>query len=93
MRTQDAGGIFPKNQVTNPCRVLKRRRITNNQVLGKIIYNSMYISKEEATIGQIIEYDNARDGTLSGFFSCGSTNRIGGSRESNLDALGVGWEE
>ena len=37
-----------------------------------------------------IESDNARDGTLSGFFSCGSTNRIGGSRASDLVALGVG---
>ena len=37
-----------------------------------------------------IEYDNARDGALSGFFSCGSANRLGGSRASELAALGVG---
>ena len=40
-----------------------------------------------------IESDNARDGALSGFFSCVSANRFGGSGVSNLDALGVGWEE
>ena len=40
-----------------------------------------------------IESDNARDGALSGFFSCGSTNRLRGSGASNLAALGVGWEE
>ena len=31
-----------------------------------------------------MESDNARDGTLSGFFSCGSTNRLGGSGESDF---------
>ena len=36
---------------------------------------------------------NARDGALSVFFSYGSTNRLGGCRESDLDALRVGWEE
>ena len=41
----------------------------------------------------MIESDNVRDGALNGFFSCGSTNMIEGSRASNLDALGVGWEE
>ena len=35
---------------------------------------------------------NERDGALR-FFSCGSTNRLGGSGASNLAALGVGWEE
>ena len=40
-----------------------------------------------------IEFDNARDGALCGFFSCGSTNRLKGSATRNLDALGVGWEE
>ena len=40
-----------------------------------------------------IEFDNARDGTLSGVFSCGSTNRLGGSGVSDLAALGVGWVE
>ena len=40
-----------------------------------------------------IEYDNARDDTLSGFSSCGSANRLGGSWASNLASLGVGWEE
>ena len=35
---------------------------------------------------------NARDGTLI-FFSCDSTNRLGGSGASSLAALGVGWEE
>ena len=39
-----------------------------------------------------IEYDNAREGTLSGFCSCGSTNMLGGSEASNLVPLGVGWE-
>ena len=40
-----------------------------------------------------IECDNVRDGALSGFCSCGSVNRFRGSRESDLDALGFGWEE
>ena len=40
-----------------------------------------------------IEYDNARDGALSGFCYCGSMNKIGGSGTSDLHALGVGWEE
>ena len=35
---------------------------------------------------------NARDDALR-FFSYGSANRFGGSRASNLGALGVGWEE
>ena len=41
----------------------------------------------------MIEFDNARDDALLGFFSCGSTNTLEGYRASNLDALGVGWEE
>ena len=41
----------------------------------------------------MIEYDNARYGTLSGFFSCGSANRLGGSGASVLAALRFGWEE
>ena len=40
-----------------------------------------------------IKQDNERDGTLSGFFSCGSAKKIGGSRASDLATLGVGWEE
>ena len=40
-----------------------------------------------------IKSDNARDGALSGFFSFDSTNRIGGSGASDLDALGFGWVE
>ena len=40
-----------------------------------------------------IESNNARDETLSVFFSCGSENRLESFRASNLDALGVGWEE
>ena len=40
-----------------------------------------------------IEYDHARDDALSGFFSCGSTDRIEGSGASNLTVIGVGWEE
>ena len=40
----------------------------------------------------MIEYDNARYGTLSGFFSCGSANRLRGSRASDLGALGFGWD-
>ena len=40
-----------------------------------------------------IEYENARDDALSGFFSCGSANRIGGSGSSNLVSLGIGWVE
>ena len=40
-----------------------------------------------------IEYENARDGTLSVFFSYGLVNKIRGSGESKLVALGVGWEE
>ena len=39
------------------------------------------------------EYDNARDGALSDFFSRGSANRLGGFGASDLAALGVGWEE
>ena len=37
-----------------------------------------------------IEYDNARDITLSGFFSCGSVNMLTGSRASDFVALRVG---
>ena len=40
-----------------------------------------------------IESDNARDGTLSGFFSCGSVSTLGDSSVSDLVALGVDWEE
>ena len=40
-----------------------------------------------------IEFDNARDAALSGFFSCGSETRISGSRETDLVSLGFGWEE
>ena len=38
-----------------------------------------------------IEFDNTRDGALSGFFSCGSVNGLRGSGASDLTALGVGW--
>ena len=41
----------------------------------------------------MIESDNARDSTLSGFFSCGSMNKLEGSGAIDLAALGVGWEE
>ena len=41
----------------------------------------------------MIEYDNARDGTFRGFFSCGSAKRPEGSQASNLATLGVGWED
>ena len=40
-----------------------------------------------------IEYENARDGALSGFLSFGLTNTLGGSGQSELDAKGFGWEE
>ena len=40
-----------------------------------------------------IESNNARDGALGVFFSCGPGNRLGGYGASQLDALGVGWEE
>ena len=40
-----------------------------------------------------IESCNVRDGALSGFCSHGSANRFRGSRESDLAALGSGWEE
>ena len=40
-----------------------------------------------------IESHNPRNGGLSGFFSCGSENTIRGYGASDLDALGVGWEE
>ena len=40
-----------------------------------------------------IGFDNVSGGELSGFFSCGSSNMLMGSRESNLVSLGVGWEE
>ena len=40
-----------------------------------------------------IESNNERDGTLSVFFSCGSMNILEGFGESELDSLGVGWEE
>ena len=39
------------------------------------------------------ESSNVRDGALSGFCSRGSANRFGGSRESDLAALGSSWEE
>ena len=35
------------------------------KVVGKILYNSMSISKQEASIGRGIESDNERDGALS----------------------------
>ena len=38
-----------------------------------------------------IEYDNAIDCALSGFFSCGSMKRLEGSVASDLASLGVGW--
>ena len=40
-----------------------------------------------------IESNNARDGALSGFFSCGLARRIVGSGTSNFVSLGFGWEE
>ena len=40
-----------------------------------------------------IGFDNVSGGELSGFFSCGSSNMLMGSRESNLVSLGVGWED
>ena len=40
-----------------------------------------------------IESDNARDGNLSVFFSCGSVSRLGDSGATDLVALGVSWEE
>ena len=40
-----------------------------------------------------IESVNVRDGALSGFCSRGSANRFGGSRESDLAALGSSLEE
>ena len=40
-----------------------------------------------------IESNNEREGALSGFFSCGSTNMLEDFGESNLAILGVGWEE
>ena len=40
-----------------------------------------------------VEYDNARDGALSRFFPFCLVNMLGGSGASNMDALGVGWEE
>ena len=40
-----------------------------------------------------IESDNPSNGTLSEFFSYGSVTTIGGYGASDLDALGVGWEE
>ena len=44
----------------------------------------MSISKQEASIGRGIEYDNARDGALSILFSRGSANKLGGSRASDF---------
>ena len=41
----------------------------------------------------MIESDNARDGPLSGFHSCGSANMLGCSGASNFASLGVGWKE
>ena len=40
-----------------------------------------------------IEFENERDGALSGLCSCGLVNKLEGSGASKLDALGVGWEE
>ena len=93
VRTQDAGGIIPKNKVKTLSWVFKSRRLINDQVLGKILYNNMSISNKEASIGREIESYNARDGTLSGFFSYGSTNRLRRSRASSLATLRAGWEE
>ena len=42
----------------------------------------MSISKQEASIGWGIEYANARDGALSGFFSRCSMNMFEGSGAS-----------
>ena len=42
----------------------------------------MSIRKQEAIIGWGIESDNERDGTLSGFCSCGLVNRLEGSGAS-----------
>ena len=42
----------------------------------------MSISKKEDNIVWGIEYDNARDVTLSGFCYFGSANRLEGSRAS-----------
>ena len=53
----------------------------------------MSISKQVASIGLGIESDNARDGALSGFFSCGWANRLKDYGASDLAALGVSWEE
>ena len=41
----------------------------------------------------MIESDNARDDALSVFFSSDSMNKLRGSIASDLDALGVVWEE
>ena len=39
----------------------------------------MSIRNMEASIGRAIESDNASDGALSGFFSCGPENILKGS--------------
>ena len=44
----------------------------------------MSISKKEDIIQWGIEYDSARDGALSGFFTRGSANRIRGSRANEI---------
>ena len=37
LRTRDTGGIISKNQVSTPNWVLKRRRLINDEILGKIL--------------------------------------------------------
>ena len=92
VRTWDARGIVPSNQVTTPSWVLKRRRLINGQVIGKILYISMSISSRREHWMGIKHLWNARDGALI-FCSYGLRNRLGGSGASRLAALGVGWEE
>ena len=91
VRTQDAGGIIPKNQVTTPSWVLKRRLI-NDQAIGKILYISMSMRKMRLALDKdwICEWKRL---CIQEFFSCGSANRIRDFGASNLDALKGCWEE
>ena len=92
MRTQDARGIIPKNQVITPSWVLKSKRLINDQVLGKILYISMSMRTRRLALDKDWIWE-CKIWPIEGFFSFGSANKIGGFAASNLDALGVGWEE
>ena len=72
--------------------VLKRRRLINDQVLNKTLYIGMSMSNKRIPLDEDWIWECKR-WRIEGFFSCGSANKIRGSRASNLATLGFGWEE